>query len=280
MKKIILTKHIGFCSGVRRAVELAFKAAKEEKVYSLGPLIHNPQEVDRLEKAGVKVINSLGNLKTGTLIVRSHGLPEKTIRAAKKHGLKIIDATCPLVKKVQNIARQLKQEGCLVVMVGDRHHPEVKAVRERAGRKFMVISGGGKPLKIFPRGKIGILAQTTQSEDNFLAAVSQFKKADQDIKVFNTICQETARRQKGLLDLVREVNVVLIIGGFNSANTRRLVEFSRKAKMRTYHLECSKDLKKINLKGVEKIGIITGTSTPEWIVEELVEKLNALPRKR
>ena len=279
MKKIVLTKHIGFCSGVRRAVELAFKAAKEEKVYSLGPLIHNPQEVDRLEKAGVKVINSLGNLKTGTLIVRSHGLPEKTIRAAKRHGLKIIDATCPLVKKVQNIARQLKQEGCLVVMVGDRHHPEVKAVRERAGRKFMVISGGGKSLKIFPRGKIGILAQTTQSEDNFLAVVSQFKKADRDIKVFNTICQETARRQKGLLDLVREVNVVLIIGGFNSANTRRLVELSREAKMRTYHLESVNDLKKINLKGVKKIGIITGASTPDWIVEELVKELNAMPRK-
>ncbi|MEA3369681.1 MAG: 4-hydroxy-3-methylbut-2-enyl diphosphate reductase [Candidatus Ratteibacteria bacterium] len=279
MKRIILTKHIGFCSGVRRAVELAFKAAKEEKIYSLGPLIHNPQEVKRLEKAGVKVINSLGNLKRGTLIVRSHGLPEKTIRAAKRHGLKIIDATCPLVKKVQNIARQLKREGYLVVMVGDRYHPEVKAVKERAGRKFMVISGEKKPLINFPRGKIGILAQTTQSEDNFLAAVSQLKKAAQDIKVFNTICRETARRQKGLLDLVREVNVILVIGGFNSANTRRLVELSREAKMRTYYLESVNDLKKVNLKGVKKIGIITGASTPDWIVEELVKELNAMPRK-
>ena len=280
MSKIVLAKHIGFCSGVKRAVNLAFSAARDGQVYSLGPLIHNPQEVKRLKKAGVKVIKSLGNLKTGALIVRSHGLPERTICSAKRRGLKIIDATCPLVKKVQKIAGQLKQKGYQIVIVGDRHHPEVKAIQERAGHKFLIISDGKKPLKSSLKGKVGVIAQTTQSEDNFRKAVEQLKKVSKNARIYNTICQETARRQKELLALVKKVDVVLVIGGFNSANTHRLVELSCRAKMRTYHLEDSKDFKKINLKGVRKIGIITGASTPDWVVEKVVEELSVKTGKK
>jgi len=279
LSEIVLAKHIGFCSGVKRAVNLAFSAARNGQVYSLGPLIHNPQEVKRLEKAGVRVIKNLGNLKAGTLIVRSHGLPERIICSAKKRGLKIIDATCPLVKKVQKIAGQLRQKGYQVVIVGDRYHPEVKAIQERAGRNFLIISDGKKSLKSQLKRRVGVIAQTTQSEDDFREAVKQLKKTNEDVKVYNTICQETARRQKELLTLVKKVDVVLVIGGFNSANTRRLVELSLRAKIRTSHLENSNDLKKIDLKGVRKIGIITGASTPNWMVEKVVENLSVKKSK-
>lgn len=279
MKEIVLTKHVGFCSGVKRAVNLAYEAAKGEKVYSLGPLIHNPQEVRRLKKAGVKVIRSLGNLREGTLIVRSHGLPEQTICLAQRRGLNIVDATCPLVKRVQKIARRLRQDGYQIVMIGDRQHPEVKAVQDRTGHKTLVFSEPKEIIRFLSQGKVGVIAQTTQSEDNFLKIVGQLKKFNRNIKVFNTICRETARRQKELLDLVKKVDMVLIIGGFNSANTRRLVELGREAGMCTYHLESSKDLKKIKLNGAKKIGIITGASTPNWLVGELVEELKVRFKK-
>jgi len=279
LRRIVLAKHIGFCSGVKRAVNLAYEAAKESKVYSLGPLIHNPQEVKRLERAGIKVIKTLGNLKKGILIVRSHGLPGRVIGEARKRGLKIIDATCPLVKKVQEIAGRLKERRYQIVMVADRYHPEVKAVQERAGRKFQVVPNGKKPMFFPRRDKIGVIAQTTQSEKNFREVINQLKIFNKGLKIYNTICQETARRQRELLGLAKTVDVVLIIGGFNSANTRRLLELSRQGGIVTYQIEESKGLRKINLKGIKKIGIVTGASTPNWIVEEVVRKLEIMPER-
>ncbi len=274
MSKIILAKHIGFCSGVKRAVKLAYEAAKKGRVYSLGPLIHNPQEVERLGKAGIKIVKNLSGLKKGYLIVRSHGLPQKTIGVAKKQGLKIIDATCPLVKKVQKIACQLKEERYWIIMVGDRHHPEVRAIWESAGRKFSVVSNGKEAEVVSsPRSKIGIIAQTTQSEANFVDVIDRLKRNNKDLKIYNTICRETARRQKELLGLVKRTDAILVIGGFNSANTRRLVELSRQSKIQTHHLESSKNLNRINLNGVKNIGIITGASTPDWLVKEIMGKL-------
>jgi len=213
------------------------------------------------------------------LIVRSHGLPGRIIGEAQKRGLKIIDATCPLVKKVQEIAGQLKERHYQIVMVADRHHPEVKAVQERAGRKFLVVSKGEKPMFFSRREKIGVIAQTTQSEKNFREVINQLKVSNKNLKIYNTICQETARRQKELLDLAKTVDMVLVIGGFNSANTRRLLELSRQGGIVTYQIEESKDLRKINLKGIKKIGIVTGASTPNWIVEEVVRKLEIMPER-
>lgn len=277
--QVELAAHSGFCFGVKRAIELAFQAAEEGEeagVYCLGPLIHNPQVVKELKEKGVKIIESLAGIKGGTLIIRSHGVHPDLLAEAKGAGFKIIDATCPLVKKVQDLAKMLDSEGYSVVIIGEKGHGEVKALRGFAGNKALVVESLEEAKKVPPGGKLGIISQTTQSVTHFEKIVQELSSRAGEVKVFNTICEATRKRQAATRELSRRVDLMLVLGGDESANTRRLAQVSREAGAETHCLETAEAIDSAWFKGKEKIGVTAGASTPDWVIKEVMDKLEKL----
>jgi len=271
--RVIIARGSGFCFGVKRALKIVEKTLEEEEgpFYTLGPLIHNPQVVERLSQKGLKVINNLGGLKGGVFIIRSHGLPSATIELAKRRGLKIIDTTCPYVKRAQERAKDLEAKGYQLIIVGDRDHPEVESM---ASKKSIVLQKPSQvtEIKFYPR--IGVVAQTTQSLENFKEIVQRLRGKAKEIKVYTTICNAVSRQQKSTRELARKANLILIVGGRNSANTKRLFQIS-KGVTETHHIEKACEIDKRWLKDREIVGISGGASTPEWLIEEVVSKVKA-----
>jgi len=280
--KIKIAKHIGFCFGVRRAVNMAEHALEKKGNFScLGAIIHNPQEVRRLSLKGLKIIDNIKYLKKNdTLIIRSHGLLPRIIESVKSKGVNLIDATCPFVKKAQNICKRLKDEGFDVVVVGEREHPEVRSILGFVDGKAAVVESlfDVKRLKL-RSGKIGILAQTTQSKENFHDLVTALLKkynsgpSYNEIRIFNTICKDSATRQQAAKKISSVCDVILVIGGKNSANSRRLAKICKSALMRAYHVETEDDLKPGWFKNIDRVGIISGASTPDWIIKKIAKAL-------
>ena len=269
-----LAKHSGFCFGVRRAIRLAQNAVKTRKtIYSLGPLIHNRQEVERLEKRGIHVIEKLSEIKSGTLIIRSHGVHPELMKKAKEKGLSIIDATCPFVKKVQELSTLLQKEDYEVIVVGEKDHPEILSLR---GVK--VVAKVSDTEKYKKRKKLGVISQTTQAIENFSEVVGALLKKTSELKVFNTICESTLRRQKSAYELACRCDLMLVVGGYNSANTRRLAEICKKSRTETHHIETADEIKSSWLKGEKNIGITAGASTPDWIIRKVTDFLKAQER--
>lgn len=264
-----LAKDSGFCFGVRRAIKLAENAVENKGIiYSLGPLIHNRQEVERLEKKGIHVIHDLSQIESGTLIIRSHGVHPEILEKAKEKAIPIIDATCPLVKKVQELTAQLQKEGYEVIVAGERNHPEVMALPE-----VKVIEKAQEAEKLRVKKKIGILSQTTQTIENFSRIVEALVKKTPELKVFNTICGATVERQKSTRNLACRVDLMLVVGGHDSANTKRLMEICKIAGTETYHIETAQEIKSSWLKGKKRIGVTAGASTPNWIINNVMKKL-------
>ena len=268
-RKVELAKDSGFCFGVKRAIRLAQNAAKSKKaIYSLGPIIHNRQEVERLKKKGIHVVENLSGIKSGTVIIRSHGVHPRLVKEAKKKGLSIIDATCPFVKKVQELTSLLQKEGYEVIVVGEKDHPEILALPE-----VKVVEKVSDVEKMRRRKKLGVLSQTTQTIENFNEVVSALVEKTSELKVFNTICEATARRQKSAYNLANRCDLMLVVGGYNSANTQRLAEICKKSGTETHHVETADEIKSSWLKGKKKIGITAGASTPDRIIKKVVRKL-------
>jgi len=274
--QVLVVDKAGFCFGVRRAIRIASDAAKRsnKRVYTLGPLIHNPQVVGDLTKKGVCVARSLAGLN-GTVIIRSHGMHPKTLSDIKGRKIKIVDATCPFVKKAQEKSALLHKQGYPVVVVGEKHHPEVQGIVGYAGGEAIVVNQNGKFPDLSRFKKLGIVAQTTYNFDIFCKLVGKLLKSVKEVKIFNTICNVTADAQKNTLDLARKVDLMVVVGGHNSANTSRLAELCRELGKRTYHIETARELKKKWLEGVGKVGVTAGTSTPEWIIREVVGKIRS-----
>ncbi len=248
---------------------LAQNAVKSRKaIYSLGPLIHNRQEVERLKKKGIHVVENLSGIKSGTVIIRSHGVHPRLVKTAKKKGLSIIDATCPFVKKVQELTTLLQKEGYEVIVVGEKDHPEILALPE-----VKVVEKVSDVEKMRRRKKLGVLSQTTQTVENFNEVVSALVKKTSELRVFNTICEETARRQKSAYELANRCDLMLVAGGYNSANTQRLAEICKRSGTETHHIETADEIKPSWLKGKKKVGVTAGTSTPNWIIREVMRKL-------
>jgi len=280
--KIIRAENSGFCFGVRRAMRLALEAAEENPrtIYSLGPLIHNPQQVDFLTKKGVKVASDLDLLNPGdTLIIRSHGASPDVLEEAKARALAIVDATCPFVLKAQRLAGLLAHEGYQVVIVGESEHPEVIGLRGFAGNEAQVVEKAGdvEELPVMPR--IGVVAQTTQSLGNLRDVIGALLEKSDELKIFNTICHATTHRQQSALDTAGKVDLMIVIGGYNSANTSRLASLCTQSGVRTHHIETSAQLEASWLQGVLTVGVTAGASTPEWIIEDVIERLEDLGRK-
>jgi 4-hydroxy-3-methylbut-2-enyl diphosphate reductase len=274
---VLVCESVGFCSGVKRAITIALKAAGRSPgvVYSLGPLIHNPQVVNKLERVGVKPLKRLGK-GAGLLVVRSHGASPRTLTKARQLGYKIIDATCPFVRKAQQNARRLYDMGYHVVIVGEKTHPEVKGIKSHVEGKALVVENIDQAKRLKFGSRVGIIAQTTIPMDTFASIASEIAKKVREVLVFNTICSETARRQAGARELARSVNVLLVVGGRNSANTFRLEEVCRSICPKTHHVETADEIDGRWFKRGSSVGIVAGASTPKWLVESIVERLRGL----
>lgn len=274
--EIIKVKDAGFCFGVQRAIDLALESTKKEKnhVYTLGPLIHNPQVCGKLRKQGIIEAKNLNEIKSGVIILRSHGVPPKLYQEISNTGLKVVDAVCPSVKKVQLLAQQLKEEGYEVIVVGEKNHPEVMSIVGTVEGETIVVEGPQEAKKLKPNRKIGIIAQTTQTFDNFKKVVEILLDKAKELKINNTICKAVENIQKNSLNIAKQVDLMLVVGGKNSANTTRLFQLCKECTKHTYHIETADEINVRWLKGVKKIGITAGTSTPHWIIEQVEEKLN------
>ncbi|MFB0509372.1 MAG: 4-hydroxy-3-methylbut-2-enyl diphosphate reductase [bacterium] len=268
---IKVAQPIGFCSGVERAVKMARRAMQTNgRVYSLGPLIHNSLVVKELIKEGLQPISNIKKAKGGTIVIRSHGCAPELLTEAAELKIKVVDATCPNVAKVQRYAKNLSQDGYTVVVVGDKTHPEVKSILAYAGKSGIVYRFG---MKIKAK-KIGILAQTTTSAIFFKQVIQELIKEDwEEIRVFNTICKEAASRQAAVKEIGSRVDLMLIVGGKNSANTQRLAETVRKIGKPVYHIENKGEIDDGWFFDAKKIGIAAGTSTPSSVIDEIVKIL-------
>lgn len=289
--QVKLARHIGFCFGVERAVKIAEEILRRKKnVYTLGQIIHNPQTVSQLEKKGLNVIKDLNSIKSGTLLICSHGIAPDILKKAKDKGLNIVDATCPYVKKVQNVLRSLKEQGYFVVIVGDKNHPEVKALKGIIRDNALIVENEQDVLKLKPQyKKVALIAQTTQRQDKYYniaekmlkTCFKQDLKADSkinlsELRLFDTICTTTLKRQQAAKSLAQDVEVMLVVGGRASANTTRLAQICRLTGVPTYHIEGIKDLNLKRLKGIKKAGLTSGTSTPQQVIKEVATKLDKI----
>ena len=278
---IEIASNAGFCFGVQRAVDMAFKLGSQypKQVYTLGPIIHNPSVVQQLEQKSVHMIKSLDEVTSGIMIVRSHGLPPKVISEAKAKGLNIIDATCPFVKKVQTYALSLRSEGYPVLLIGDEEHPEVLAIRGCVDDDIIICKQPEDIEKIEIPLKLGVVAQTTQDYENFKAIVLKLLDNVKDLKIYNTICDSTIVRQQSAFKLAKRVDMMLVIGGRNSANTNRLASICRSVNENTRLIETASELDKKWFKGLKSVGISAGASTPKWIIDEVFNKIEDLTKK-
>lgn len=281
--KVILAQRAGFCFGVKRAANMALEAAEKSTcpICSLGPIIHSPQLVAQLEEKGVRVVKKVDDLPDGGVIIRSHGVTAEEMAAIRERRLEIIDATCPFVKKAQEYAALLSREGYDVVLVGEAEHPEVQGIVSyaRSGKgEVYTVANRQEAERLPSRGRIGVVAQTTQSLDNLRQVVEVCLERSKELRVFNTICDATAVRQNEARSIARQVDLMLVIGGYNSANTTRLAQICREIQPRTHHVETAAEIDPAWFAGVETVGVTAGASTPRWIIEEVVTRLDELEK--
>jgi 4-hydroxy-3-methylbut-2-enyl diphosphate reductase len=276
--EIIVARTAGFCFGVKRAIKLAEECAEENGggIYTLGPIIHNPQVVKKLEAINVRAIDDIDAVERGTVIIRSHGVKLSDHKSAVDKGLTVVDATCPFVKKTQEYVSELTADGYTVIVVGEGDHPEVKGIMSYGGPAIRVVTSPDE-LKDMPRvKKIGVVAQTTQSIKNLEAVVSACLSKAAEVKVHNTICNATSLRQTESVDIALMADVMIIAGGKNSANTKRLAEICRAIRPRTHHIEIASELAEAWFEGASRVGVTAGASTPRWVIEEVLERLRRI----
>jgi len=279
--KLRLAGTAGFCMGVRRAMEILLTEVKKGDVpiYTYGPLIHNRQVMELLESKGVKVIHDLGALddcEKGTVVIRAHGIPPAQRKTLKGSGMRIIDATCPRVARVQAIIRYHARKGYTSLIVGDRDHPEVIGLLGYGEGKAMVVNRV-EDVSGLPAGdKLVVVAQTTQDEETFEDIVSAVRERFPDAVVFNTICDATRNRQAEVRSFAGKVDGLVVVGGSHSGNTRRLVQISEAAGLPAFHVETEKELDRERLASMEVIGVTAGASTPNWMIKSVMKEIQAI----
>lgn len=271
--KIIRAEKAGFCFGVKRALDMAERTADISATASLGPLIHNQQVVEKMEKHGVRVVGAVKEVQQGnTLIIRSHGVPPEVYQEAQQSQIQVVDATCPFVQKAQHLAEQASKSS-QVVVVGDRLHPEVQGILGWAGGNSMAIERL-EEAKVLPfYEKLSVLAQTTQPVKNFHAIVDELRMHTKELTVHNTICNATEERQTVARELAGKVEAMIVVGGRNSANTRKLAGICSEL-TKTHLIETADELEEDWFYEVGTVGLTAGASTPDWIIEEVYKKMS------
>lgn len=279
--EILVAKSAGFCFGVKRAIRLAKRAAQKAggEVYTLGPIIHNPQVVRELAESGILARSDVDQMEQGVVVVRSHGITREEKEAAYKKGLTLVDATCPYVKRIHQIMEKLSGEGYQVVILGDKSHPEVKGILShcRDMEKIRLVGSAAEAKALEPVEKAALVAQTTQSREEFMAVLEVLIGKAGEVRVFNTICDATSERQMEARELAKSVECMIVVGGFNSANTTRLTRMCGRLQPNTHQVETPEDVKAEWFKGIGKVGVTAGASTPRKMVEEVVNKIASLP---
>ncbi|MDR1357831.1 MAG: 4-hydroxy-3-methylbut-2-enyl diphosphate reductase [Coriobacteriales bacterium] len=272
--EVRLAHYAGACYGVERALSLTAEAAAAfDEVYTLGPLIHNPQVVSELASKGICELESVDAAQKGVLVIRSHGVKPQVIQAACEKGLTVVDATCPYVKKAQKAATELRKHGYTVIIVGEKGHPEVEAIDAYAGSESLVIQDPADLPEPLPEGPLGIVVQTTQSAAALDAVVQALQHRGVAPLVKNTICFATTQRQESAELLAHEVDVMVVVGGRNSGNTTRLAQICEAVCANTHHIERPEELDPAWFEGAERVGVTAGASTPQ---EQITAVLTAL----
>jgi len=273
-----LAETAGFCMGVRRAVDMVLDIAQhkgKENIYTYGPLIHNPQTIELLRTRGVIPITDVDDIdasdKASTIIIRAHGISPEERKKIKEKGIRIIDATCPKVAHVQAIIKKHVSLDYTVLIIGDREHPEVNGLLGYAYGRGIVVGSVHEIENLPPLGKVCVVAQTTQNMDEFIEIVERIKARYSDTVVFDTICDSTEKRQAEVKSLTAEMDAIFIVGGRNSANTKRLARISELQGKPTFHIETADELKEIPVNHYEGIGVSAGASTPNWIIDRVVD---------
>ncbi|MDD7369416.1 MAG: 4-hydroxy-3-methylbut-2-enyl diphosphate reductase [Berryella intestinalis] len=278
--KVVRSKHAGACYGVQRALDLALKSVADGgRAYTLGPLIHNPQVVEKLSDQGVTEVSAIEDAERGSaVVIRSHGVTPQVMRAVAAAGNAVVDATCPHVARAQKAAADMARRLGSVVVVGEAGHPEVEGIvacaRESTERVYAVTSPSEVPEDI--EAPVGVVVQTTQQKDKLDEIVSHLRALGIEPEVKNTICFATSQRQDAAADLSEQVDAIVVIGGRNSSNTTRLFDICAAQCERTFHIESAAELDESWFSGVGAVGVTAGASTPEDQIAEVVARLERM----
>ncbi len=278
--EVKIAKYAGYCFGVKRAISLAEKSLSDQtkKVYTLGHIIHNPGVVNRLDKKGIQALSSEKDIpQHSTLVIRSHGVCPATINRIKQKKIHIVDATCPYVKNAQKKARLLGSEGYFVILIGRKDHPEVIGIKGQVDPQNIMVAEKTADLKAAAdKKRVGMLIQTTQTLEKLKEMVDQVLETANEVKIFNTICITTKERQNEAVKLARKVDVMVVVGGKNSANTTHLADISRQENKQTHHVQNCKEIKPQWFKKASTVGLSGGASTPYTDIVAVKQHIEAM----
>jgi len=270
--EIEVANSYGFCFGVKRAIKIA-----EENPGSstLGPLIHNNMEIERLKRDfNVSLAKSLDDVKSGeATVIRTHGIPKNDLKKLKEKGGKVIDATCPFVTKPQQIVEQMSEEGYDIVIFGDVNHPEIKGVMSYATGTVHAVLSVDELSRLSLKERVALVAQTTRKIEEYNKIINYLVPRHKEVRVFNTICNATFENQDAARELAKRADVMVVIGGKQSSNTKQLHSICKSFCEESYHIESKDELKKEWFEGKSLCGITAGASTPEWIIEDVIGKI-------
>ena len=272
--KITIAKDAGYCFGVRDAVNLAYDTADEHgEVYMLGDIVHNENVINDLDKAGAKVVQSIDDVPIDKpLLLRAHGSKRDVWKSAKEKGMKLVDATCPLVHEIHREVKKLAEEGRQIFVIGDHGHDEVVAIADQVPDSIVLANlNEAKALKKFK--KAGVVSQSTQTIENVQEIINILMEKVFDLHFVNTICYPTKRNQEQIKELARESDIMIIIGSFTSANSKRLTSLSKTLNKNTYQVTISKDIDPKWFDDCKSVGISAGASTPDYLIKEVKDRI-------
>jgi 4-hydroxy-3-methylbut-2-enyl diphosphate reductase len=280
MKELLVAKNIGFCFGVKRAVEETEKLLEKfSSISTIGDIVHNPIIMEKLKSKGLNVCNSIKKLKGKYFLIRSHGLSKKDIEKIKKLGFEIFDLTCPFVKKIHNLVENLNKKSYYIIIIGNKNHPEVLGIKGYS-KKINIIEKEEDFLNLKKKKmeKVAIIGQTTLNFNCFLGFAKDIinKINAREFLIINTICKVTEEREKEGIEIAKKSDAVFVLGGKESSNTKKLFNICKNFCKNTFHIEKISDLGKINLNNFKKIGIVSGTSTPHFFINEVIEYIKKL----
>lgn len=280
--KITIARHAGFCFGVRRAIDITFKVRQKnpgKRLFTVGPIIHNPQVIEALTRRGIGIINDILDPKliAGDIaIIRAHGISPQKKALLKERGVKVIDATCPMVLKVHAIIKKAAKSADAIAIIGDKDHPEMEAHLGVAAGRGRLIETLEDAQSFTPAKRLAVVAQTTFDVGLFKEILKVLREKAEIIDVYDTICRSTVDRQKEVEDLAQDHDTFIVIGGRNSGNTKRLSEIAANQKRHVYKVESGEQLTNLDATDMHRVAIIAGASTPQWVIEECIDKLRSI----
>jgi len=282
--RVIKATELGFCMGVRRAVDMMEEAAGDlGPITSLGSTVHNPQVVDRLRERGVEVIATIEAIDERPVAITAHGVGPTVLGELRARGARIVDTTCPIVTRAQQWAKKLTDEGFGVIVFGDPNHKEVRGILGWSNGKVVTMKSADDldaPLPDWMPSRIGVLSQTTETEGHFASFVQKLLTTHMEriseLRVINTLCNATTSQQAATHDLAQEVDLMIVVGGRESANTRHLAEVAREEGVETYHVESAAEIEAEWLAGRDSVGVAAGASTPDAVIDQVVDRLYEL----